>query len=802
MPTFVNSVRVAVRSLRGAPLHSTLAMAALALGVGANAVIFSGVRAVLLSPLPYEEPDRIVQVWTEHRASPELFSLLENRLSTIEYLDASQSVGLSLEADGDAWEVPAGQVTSGYFDLLGAQAALGRTFTRAEEGPGSEGVIVLGHGLWQSRFGGDPGIIGRRVRLGDAEHPTRTVIGVMPPSHQPLSDSWQALIPLTLDPGNPGAWADNYSLGLYGRLAANASVESASAELRSAAAALTVENPKLFLRGRETAAVAPLLDVMVGGVRSQLLLLTGAVALVLLIACANVANLLLTRGVARQRELAIRSALGASQGRLVRQLLGEGALLGLGGGVAGLCLAYPVVRLVTALHMGVPRLDGAGIDLTVVAYGLGLGLASSLLAGLAPAWRAARGSLRESLAEGGRSGPGAGGKRLHDALVVGEVAIALALVVGAGLLVRSSWRLQQVDPGFTYQSVLTVQLSPPPARYASPDQMRLYAADLQSRLESVPGIVAAGSGTLLPLGSRTVRVGFEIDGQQPPPGQHSPSADYNSIGGHFLQTLGIPLTSGRLLTDADGAQGAARPYAVLVNQAFVRTFFADGQDPLGHRLTWESDEWMRIVGVVGDSRQHQLDQTPRPQIYAPLGQDEARRLEVVIRTEGDPVKLAGAVRTAVKSLDPGVPINRMVPMREVVLGSSARSRQFSGLLSGLAGLALVLGGLGIYGVISYGVSQRRREIAVRMALGAGRRRVLGEVMRSGLRPVVLGLTVGVFLAFLGGRLLASHLYEVPSFDPLTFGVVALGVLGVAVAAALGPALRAAGVEPVRALRED
>jgi predicted permease len=436
-----------------------------------------------------------------------------------------------------------------------------------------------------------------------------------------------------------------------------------------------------------------------------------------------------------------------------------------------------------------------------MAYALLLGLVSSVAAGLLPAWRAARGSVRESLAEGGRSGPSGARSRLHTSLIVAEVAIAVALVVGAGLLLRSSWRLQQVDPGFKYESVLTVQLSPPPARYSLAGQTRRYSSDLLSRLKQVPGVDAAGSATMLPLGSGTMMVGFEIDGHRRPAGERASAADYNSIDGDFLQSLGIPLIGGRWLTDADGALGAARPFPVLVNKAFADAFFP-GQDAVGHRLTWEGDEWMRIAGVVGDSRQHQLDAAPRPQIYAPLGQESESRLEIVVKTDGDPLLLAGSVRAAVKMVDPSVPVNRIVPMSEVVNGSSARSRLFSGLLAGLASLALMLGALGIYGVISYGVSQRRREIAVRMALGARRNTVLGEVIRGGLRPVALGLVLGLILAAFGGRLIAGELYEVAAYDPATFAVVALGVMLVATGAALGPALRAAGVDPIQALRED
>lgn len=390
---------------------------------------------------------------------------------------------------------------------------------------------------------------------------------------------------------------------------------------------------------------------------------------------------------------------------------------------------------------------------------------------------------------------------MHGALVVGEVALAVALVVGAGLLLRSSQRLQQVDPGFQSESVLTLQVSPPPARYASGEQLRAYSARLLNRLARVPGVTTTGAATLLPLASETMMVGFDLDGKQRPKGERPSTADYNSVDGSFLQTLGIPLTTGRWLTEADGAGGAARPVSVLVNQALADAFFP-GQDPLGHRLTWDGEEWLRIVGVVGDSRQHKLEDGPRPQIYAPLGQDPFSRLEVVMKAKGDPMTLAGTVRAAVKEVDAAVAVNRIVPMSELVSGSSARRRGFSALLAGLASLALLLGTLGIYGVISYGVSQRRREIAVRMALGANRGTILGEVIRGGLRPVVVGLITGLGLAAAGGRLLSANLYETSVLDPLTFAVVAASVMLVATMAAVGPAMRAAALDPIEALRED
>ncbi len=633
------------------------------------------------------------------------------------------------------------------------------------------------------------------MQLGDAESPTRTVVGVMPPL-RPLEESWQAWAPIVLDPSKEELWSHNYSLRIHGRLRDGVSTEAAAAELRAVIGRIAAEENDVFLRNPESAAVTPLLEVLVGDLSSQLLLLAGAVALVLLAACANVATLLLTRGAARRRELAIRAAVGASRGRLVRQLLGEGALLGLAGGAAGLLLAVWLVDMLRAAPVELPRGDAVEVDLPVLAFALALGLAGSLLAGVVPALRASRADLRETLANGGRE---TAHRRLHDGLVTLEVALAVFLVVGAGLLLRSVWRLQQVDPGFRYESVLALRLSPPPSSYSSGAAITSYYESVCLRLANVPGVEAAGAAVLLPLAGGRMGVAFEIDGKAPSSEQEVARAEYNPAAGDYFQALGVPLLGGRWLEPTDAA--ITRPVPVLVNRAFQREFFPDG-DPVGHRLTSEGEEWMRVVGVVGDVRQHQLDAAAQPMIYPPHSHDPMRSLYVAVRTSGDPSALTAAVAAAAAEVDALVPITFFKPMNEVVSRSMARARLFAGLLVGFAAVALALGTVGIYGVVSYGVSRRTREIGVRMALGADQRSVLREVIRGGLRPVALGLAVGLALAGFGGRLLAGYLYEVTSYDPATFGTVAAGVLLVGGAAALGPARRAARLDPIESMRGD
>jgi len=795
----LSRVRGAARSLAAAPALSMLAVVAFALGVGANAAIFSVVRGVLLAPLPYAQPERLVQVWTQHVVSPELYTQLRERLSGFEHLDASQTVALTLLGDDEAVEIPGGRVSGSHFAMLAVQPALGRALNEADERPGAESVIVLGHGLWQGRFGGDPAVLGRQVRLGDGAHPTRTVVGVMPADLRPLETSWQAWIPLPLDPSDEEGWSHNYGLKLHARLGANRDVAAATARLRAVATRLAAERGDLFLREPESASVAPLLEVTVGDVRTQLLLLAGAVALVLLVACANVANLLLTRAVARRRELAIRSALGATRGHLARQLLGESALIGVIGGAAGVLMASWLVRSMSALPVDVPRADGVRVDAAVLGFALALGLATSLLSGLVPALRASRADLQGGLVDGARSGAGPGRQRLHGALVTLEVALAVVLVVGAGLLLRSVWQLQRVDPGFRYESVLALRLSPPPSRYATGPALTGFYERVLERLRRVPGVESAGATSLLPLGGGRMGVGFELDGVPPPPGRPLARADYAVVSGELFQALGVPLVRGRWLTTTDGA--SPRPAPALVSRAFAEEFFP-GDDPIGHRLTGDGEEWLRIVGVVGDIRSRQLETSPRSQIYVPHGHEPLPRLYLAIRTAGDPVALSAAVRAAVSEVDPLVPITRVSPMSEVVSRSMARARVFTGLLAGFALLALLLGAMGIYGVVSYGVSQRTREIGVRMALGASRGAVLREVLRGGLQPVGLGLVAGLLAAAGGGRLLAGYLYQVSSLDPMTFACVGLGTLLVGAAAALGPARRGARLDPIEALRAE
>jgi putative ABC transport system permease protein len=789
-------LRVAVRGLLSAPVPTTLALTALTLGIGANVAIFSAVGGVLLSPLPYAEPDRVVQVWTEHVVSPQLFQLLEQRLTTVVDLDASQSVALALLGDSEAWEVSAGQVTSAHFAMLGARPALGRSLLPADQKPGAEPVVVLSHGLWQSRFGGDAGVVGRKVRLGDDTSPSRTVVGVMPAGHRPLEAAWQAWVPLLLDPSNRDTWSDNYGLRLHARLRRGESVASATAELRAVATLLATEDSQLFVRTPASASVARLQDVTVGDLGMQLLLLAGAGVLVLLVACANVANLMLTRGVTRQRELAIRTALGASRGHLIRQLLTESVVVGLVGSALGVSLAVWLVGLLRAVPADLPRIETIRVGGVALAFALALGLASSLLAGIVPALRASRAEPRHALVAGGRS---VGGRqRLQSGLVMLEVSLAVVLVVGAGLLVRSAARLQGVDPGFQYQSVLALRLSPPASRYQTGADLTAYYRRVLDRLAQVPGVEASGAAALLPLAGGRLGVGFEIDGRVEP-GERPPTAEYNPVAGDFLKTLGVPLLKGRWL-DASDAR-ASRPTGVLVNRAFVERFFP-AQDPIGHRLTGEGEEWMRIVGVVGDVRQRQLDARPQPAIYPDHAQDPLRRLYVVVRTGGDPARYAAAVRAALADVDPLVPVVRFLPMSEVVSGSLTRTHLFTGLLVAFALTALMLGAVGIYGVVSYGVSQRTREIGVRMALGADRHRVLGSVLGAGLRPVVFGLVAGLALAASGSRVLSAYLYEVTRLDPLIYGVVAAGVLLVGVVAVLGPARRAAWLDPLEAMREE
>ncbi|HKI05153.1 MAG TPA: ABC transporter permease [Thermoanaerobaculia bacterium] len=794
----------ALRQLRNAPAFALIAVFTLALGIGATTAIFSLLDAVVLRPLPFPEPERIVNLWSVFRgedrsSSAGNFHEYRKSARSFDSLAAVLSSSFNLTGDGAPERIDGARVTAGYFETFGVRPALGRAFSAAEDAPGRERVVVLSHGLWRERFGGEPRILGRAIRLNGLPH---TVIGVMPASFTLRSDDARLWVPMALEPEQLTDYGNSF-LRLIGRLRPGVSPEAANAEVQGIATRLKEVDPRS--NAEKGARIEPYLDRLLGGYRRRLLILLGAVGCVLLIACVNVANLLLARGSARSREIAIRSALGAGRGRIVRQLLTESLVLSLAGAAAGIGLAYLGLRCLVAISPpGVPRLGQAGIDGPALACALGLGLAASLLSGVVPALRTARPDLQTMLKEGGRSfGAGSPRDRVRHGLLVAEVALTLVLLVGAGLLIRSALELQRVAIGFDPEGLLTAQLSLPEADY--PEQERAVAT-VEKVLDEVrggAGVESAAAVSILPLSGWNRSSSVEVEGHPRPPGQEV-QADTREVTAGYFRTMGIPLLRGRDFTPRD-RRGA--PPVAVVNQMLARLAWP-GEDAIGKRLAYFiSDEngpaWIEVAGVVGDARLGRLETEMRPGFYIPLAQSDLLpddvEMALVVRTEGDPAALAGEIRRAVLGIDSRLPVFDVATMDEIRASAVATTRFNMLLLTSLGVIGLLLAGVGIYGVIAWFVSQRTQEIGLRMALGATERRVLAMVAWQALRPVIVGMAVGIAGAAASARLLSSLLFGVSAADPATFAGVLTVLALAALLASWVPARRASRVDPSRAL---
>jgi putative ABC transport system permease protein len=820
MTGFRQDLRYALRGLRQRPGFTLVAVLTLALGIGANTAIFSVVNGVLLRPLPYERPERLAMIWGHRNQQP----LAE--LSVPEYWDLRERThsfaGVAAFADGNINLTGTGapeRIRAGYFTantpaVLGVAPAVGRGFTAEEDLPGGPPVVLLGDGLWRRRFGADPTVIGRVLMLDDT--PT-TVVGVMPPDFQ-LPTHYaggpkELWAPMQLDPAINRGVRGWHFLEVIGRLRDGVAVDAASAETSTLMRGMLATYPMEYTSEFDGSATAVSQSV-VGDVRPALLVLLGAVALLLLIACANVAGLLLARSEARQREIALRTALGAGRSRLVRQLLTESLLLAAAGGLVGLLLAVWGVRgLVLAAPPSVPRLDAVGIDLRVLGYTLGVTLLTGILFGLAPALHAVRGDLTGALTDGGRAGTtGRGRQRVRQALVTGQVAVALVLVTGAGLLVQSFLRLRQVDPGFVPEHLLTARVELSPVRYDSNDVRRRFYEGLLERLRSIPGVRSAATARALPMTGK-LEIGdwsFVLEGQaaSPPLPSDWHPADWQVVSPGYFETMGIPLLKGREFAAIDrlGAPGA-----MIVNRTLARQVWPDG-DALGRRVLLgggaADSVWRTVVGIVGDVRHRGLTASPRPEMFLPYAQFPAgtgnapSSMYVVLRAAGDPSALATALGAAVGALDPDVPLSGVQTM-ETAMGSWAAERRLIMLLvSGFALVALVLGSVGIYGVMAHLVAQREREIGVRMALGALPGQILSLVVSQSAWLVGGGIVVGTVGALAVTRLLTGLLFQVRPTDPLTFIGTALVLVVAAAGATLVPALRAVRTDPAHALRSE
>jgi putative ABC transport system permease protein len=796
-------LRFGLRMLLKHKGFTTIAILTLSLGVGANTAIFSIVNAVLLRPLPFAEPERLQWFggWVgndrEQGVTPADFLDYREQCQSFTQIAASVSDGIAmnLSGGGEPERLKGGYVTSNYLDVFGVKPALGRTFV-AEEVERGELVAVLSHTLWERRFGADPAIINQTITLDNRKF---TVVGVMPPQFQypPGVEIWQ---PFSFAASmQSAAWRSRelHFLRPIARLKPDVSKAQAQAEVETIAGRLQSLYPKTNVN--RSLFLMPLQERLVGNIRLTLLTLLGAVGCVLLIACANVANLLLARASARGREIAVRSALGASRGRVVRQLLTESLALALLGASGGMVLAKWGMKLLVALSADyLPRADEIRINVTVFGFTLAVALLTGLLFGLAPALQSARPNLTEALKEGGR-GAG-GGTRRHrtlNLLVVGEVAVAVVLMIGAGLLINSFVRLQQVNPGFDEKNLLTARIDIPNP-YAQPEKKKRFFDQLQQRVAALPGVEAVGLITELPLAGQTADLPFRIEGRpEPLPGQ-SPHADIRAVNHDYFRAMRIPLLKGRYFTEADVRDDAK---VLLISEELARLYFA-GEEPVGQGIFEGAfgKAPYEIIGVVGDIRHRGLDSGVRQTIYSPslrLGYTN-----MVIRTTNDPVSLAAAVRREVAAIDPNQPVANIKTMERWISESVAHPR-FRTLLLGLfSGAALLIAMVGIYGVMSYAVSQRVHELGVRMALGARAGDVLRLVIRQGMKLAVVGVAIGLVAAAALTRLIKDLLFGVQATDPLTFATIAILLTGVALVACYLPARRATKVDPLVALRHE
>lgn len=810
MGTLLQDARFAVRVLLRNAGVTVPAVLALALGIGANAAIFSVVSAVLLRPLPYREMDRLVviseslltQGLTGLPASYPEYADLQRLGHAFDGWAAYGSDSANLAGPAGPIRVQTGQATASLFPLLGVNAERGRTFSPEEDGEGHERVLLLGHRFWKSHLGGDPGALGRTLTLDGAP---ATVVGILPPwfdlpSH---ADVWVPFA-FTAELKSEAA-RDHRFLQVLARMRPGVTVEKAREDLQAVARDIRAQAPSYEASTRWELSAQSLADATVGSVRTALWVLLGAVGLVLLIACGNVANLLLAQGSARQRELAIRSALGASQGRLAIQLLTESAILAALGGAAGLLLAnWGVNALVSAAPASLPRADEIRLDGWIVAATLGLSVLTSLVFGLAPAVQGSRVNVHQVMTEGGRE-TGARAGRGRAALVIGEVALALVLLLGAGLLLRSFQELTRVKPGFEPRGALTATFSLPQTRYAEESRTVGFLDELLRRASALPGVTAAGATTALPLTDQ-VDVSFKIESWTPPPGEGFPDAEVRMVTADYFRALGASVVSGRALADGDRADA---PHAVVVNQALARRYFP-GADPVGKRIrldvprpSGEPWPWATVVGVVGDLREWGLDQPARPAMYFSAFQVVVfPRFSVALRSAGEPAGLANALRREVAALDPELPLYDVVSLETLVERSVGQRRFSTDLLALFAAVALALSAVGIYGLVSFSVTQRTREMGIRMALGASGRQVMGMVLSQSSRLALWGVLIGLGAGAALTRLMAGLLYGVSALDPATMLGVASLMVAVALLASAVPAWRATRVDPMLALRSE
>jgi putative ABC transport system permease protein len=791
--------RFSLRSLLKRPGFTAIVLIALGLGIGANTAIFSLVNAVILQPLPYRDPDRLISVYgtrnrsTQGSVGPTDFLDYRSQNKTFEQFAASSSMMLpmNLTGSGEPERLSASAITGNYFDTFGVRPALGRGFSLENEKTGQDHVTVLSHAFWQTRFGGDPNIVNKTINLDGKAY---EVLGVMP-AEVVLPQPAQLWVPLNFDADPEMKMRNARFLLSIGRLKEGVTLDQAQTDTDLIAAQLEQQYPDSNTGW--SLRLIPLREILVGGSRTMLFILFGAVGFVLLIACANVANLLLVRAAARQKEIAMRTALGASRLRIVRQMITESLLLAIFGGAFGALLAVAGVKLLVSLgEDNIPRTANVKIDATVLAFTLIISLATGLLFGLAPAIRAMKENLIDALKDGIRGGSEATVKnRTRSLLVVFESAIAVMLLIAAGLLIRSLVALQNVDPGFDPNNVLTLRVDLSRQKYNTPEKASTFFEQLETRVAGLPGVEAVGLITDLPLSGEARDMPYRVEGR--PATSDTAFVDFRRVNKNYFSAMRIPLRRGRNFTEQEVRQS---DQAIVVSQAFVDSVFPN-EEALGKRLIiWSGirDESYEIVAIVGDTRYQSLQGEPSATMYVPTR--EFLFVNLVIRTQGDPLSLVGGVRKEVNALDPDQPIAAIRPMTEWVAMSAAGARYRTTLLGLFALLAMILAATGIYGVMSYSVAQRTQEIGVRMALGARPLDVLKLVVRQGMMLALIGAIVGLAGALALTRVMSSLLFGVTERDPITFVAVAALLIVVAFISCFVPAHRATRVDPLMALR--
>lgn len=802
METTWRDLRHALRNLSRSPAFAAVAITILALGIGANVAMFSVLYSVVLRPLPYHEPGRLVRIWPSENFNITLVEMVKEGLPAVQTASGLSLWSLTLTGVGEPEQLDAAYVGTNHFDLLGVPPALGRGFRPEESTHERSDVVVLSYDFWQRRFGGDTSIVGTRVRIEGRDHSTREVIGILPPDYREINGDPEVWTPLSLPPGrtfvNDSTWYVNW---VVGRLAPGATLERANQDLRTVARQLRQDYPRYFDEEVvATAEVEPLHEMVTGDVATTLWLMLGAVGLVLLIACANLANLLLARAAGRQREAALRVALGASRGRVIRQSLTDTLALCLIGCVAAVPLAEALLAYLRShAPAGLPRSEAIGLDVTVLAFAFAVSVLCAAAIGLAPALRATGGHIQERLRVGGRWSPGGGAHRLSRSLVVAEIAFAMIVITAGSLVLKGFSGLRATDPGFRPDGVTVVEAVMPLGQDEGGETELAFHRRALERLSGLPGVEAVGAIHLLPLTPDNWSFPYLAEGQEPDPDRPLPTANFRVVMGDYFRTVGIPLLSGRALAETDDRDA---PRVGLINRAMANALWP-GQDPIGKEIRVFGNLPFTVVAVVGDVRQHRLETRPRPEMYLPKAQWRwaVSRMYLMVRSRGAPPG-AAALRQAVWSVDPAVPIPSVQPLERVVADSVADARFFAATLGGFGTLALLLGALGVYGVAAHVTRARLPDYGIRLALGAAPRSVTRGVLVDGLRPVTVGLGLGIVGSLAAGRLLGGLLYGVAPSDPAVYVGVATVLVTAGALATYLPARRASRADPLQVLRAE